>query len=155
MSARDWFETIRESVAELAELERSIEGIETQAGPHGQSTGRLGGGGHSDGLRGIDRIVDSGMREKLAWMQVKVRPELEAATKVLYGHSGRGGLAKARSSTDADILCGYYLQAMTWPEVAAAYASSDRSSPNTWCRMRAKRALEYIDRVGIDTLADS
>ena len=153
--ARELFEAIRADVLEMAGLERSIEDIETQAGPHGQMTGSIGGSGAHDGMRGIDRLVDSGLREELERMRAKVNPEIERATDVLYGRSGRGGVARARSTADADILCGYYLQGMSWPQVAAAHADSDKTSPNIWCRMRAKRALEFIDRVGAPTLADS
>ena len=105
MSARDWFESIRASVVEMRKLEEDILSIETQTGPHGQSVGSIGGGGNHDSMRGIDRLVDTCMREKLERQQKETNPEIERALEVLYGKSGNGGLAKAKCSTDADILC--------------------------------------------------
>lgn len=155
MSAREWFETIRSNVVEMRDLEREIEGIETQSGPHGQSAGSIGGGGSHDSLRGIDHLVDSRMREKLERQQTATNAEIERALEVLYGKSGRGGLARAKSSTDADILCCYYLQGMEWPDIAGQVSRGDVARPNGWCRTRAMRALAYIDRVGIAPLTDS
>lgn len=155
MKARDWFETIRVGVAEMRKLEEDIECIETQAGPHGQSVGSIGGGGSHDSMRGVDRMVDAGMKEMLARLQARYNPEIESALEILYGKSCNGGLAKAKQSIDADILCCYYLQAEEWPAIAAALASKDLARPNGWVRMRAMRALAYIDRVGMATLADS
>ena len=155
MKARDWFEAIRVGVVEMARLEQEIEATETQAGPHGQSVGSVGGGGSHDSLRGIDRMVDAGAREKLARLQAKYNPEIDSALEVLYGRSGRGGLAKARQSVDADILCGYYLQGMEWTAIAACLSGRKVARPNGWVRMRAMRALAYIDGVGMAALADS
>lgn len=152
MKARDYFEGIRVWVVEMAKIEATIELVETQAGPHGQS---VGGGSGRDHMGGIDRLVDTGLREMLASIRRVVNPRIEQASEVLYGRSGNGGLAKAKSTIDADILCGYYLQGLEWPQVAAQHSGFSASKPNIWCRMRAKRALEYIDKVGADSLADS
>lgn len=154
MSARDWFESIRADVLDVVELEREIESECASAGPHGQS-GSIGGGGSHDSMRGIDRIVDNQMRERLQHMKERTNARIERASQVLYGKSDRGGLAAAKGSTDAAILCCYYLQAMEWTEIPAAIGRQDVKRPNGWCRQRAMRALEYIDRVGTKTLAES
>ena len=154
MKARDWFESIRVGVVEIQKLEQDIECIETKAGPHGQSVGSIGGGGSHDSMAGIDRIVDTGMKEKLAGLKARYIPEIESALEILYGVDGNGGLAKAKQSVDADILCCYYLQGMEWPAIAAGLARPEVKRPNGWVRMRAMRALAYIDRVGCKTLAD-
>ena len=104
MSARLWMESIRLDVLEMIRLENGITMIENLAGPHGQSSGG-GRGGKADGMRGIDHLVDSGMREELERMRRKVNLRIEEALHVLYGKSGRGGLAKAKSELDAEILC--------------------------------------------------
>lgn len=155
MRARDWFESIRVGVVEMAKLEQEIEATETQAGPHGQSAGSIGGGGSHDGLRGIDRMVDAGVRERLARLHARYDPEVDSALEVLYGKSGNGGLSKAKQSVDADILCCHYLQGMEWADIAAGLAGRQVARPNGWVRMRAMRALAYIDRVGMASLADS
>lgn len=155
MAALEWFESIRANVIEVRDLEREIESIETQSGPHGQNAGSVGGGGSHDSLRGIDHIVDARMREKLERQKVETEAEIERALEVLYGKSGRGGLAKAKSSTDADILCCHYLQGMEWTGIAGEVSREDVARPNGWCRTRAMRALSYIDRVGTEPLADS
>ena len=155
MRARDLFESLRADVLEMVKLEREIERIETQAGPHGRSSSSIGGSPNPDKLRGIDRLVDIGLREELEKLRAKVNPDIEAATDVLYGRSGRGGLAKARSSVDADILCAYYLQGMSWPQVATLLSGFSSSKPSAWARTRAARALEAIDRLGADRLANS
>ena len=156
MAALEFFESILASVRELRDLENEILSLETQAGPHGQQVGSVGGsGGCHDGMRGIDRLVDGGMRERLEQQRATVRQQVNSALKVLYGKSDKGGLAKARNSTDADIICCHYLQGMGWTEIAREIVKPDSKSPGHWCQMRARRALEYIDRVGADALANS
>lgn len=155
MTARDWLESIRADVVELVGMEYELEEIETKLGPHGQRMGSIGGTGDPDKLRPIDSLVDSRLREKLESKRDRVNRRIEHALHVLYGESGRGGLARARSSLDADILCAYYLQGESWSEIASGVASFNPARPNGWCRQRAMRALEYIDSVGRDVLADS
>lgn len=154
MNAREHFESIRDDLMDVRALELDIESMEAQALPHGQGEGGGGGGTH-DSLSGIDRIVDARMRERLRVQRALLNVRIEAMTEVLYGKSGRGGLAKARSSTDADILCCYYLQGMSWTDIAKDVTRASVVRPNGWCRTRAMRALEFIDRVGMDVLADS
>lgn len=154
MSARDWLESMRLDVLEVQELADEIEAEYSRSGPHGQGGGCSGGGSH-DSMRGIDRIVDERLREKLARRKARLERRLSEATDVLYGRSGSGGLAKARGSIDADILCRYYLQGYEWADLPKLVDCGDVSRPNGWCRLRAMRALAYVDRVGIHTLADS
>lgn len=156
MRARDWFEQILADVEELKALEQAIEAAEAQTGPRGQNVGSIGGGGGSrDGMRGIDRIVDAGLREKAERQRAKVNPQVEQALEVLYGRSGRGGLAKERGQLDADILCCHYLQGVEWSRIARDIVRADTEYPTQWCRHRAMRALLLIDKVGPEPLADS
>ena len=155
MTARDWLESIRADVVELRELEYQVLEVETKLGPHGQRMGSIGGAGDPDKMRPVDRLMDSGLREKLEAQKAKVDRRVEHATRVLYGESGRGGVAGARGYLDADILCAYYLQGEEWPEIASMLASFNPARPNGWCRQRAMRALEFIERTGRDVLANS
>ena len=154
MTARDWFESIRADVVELRELEYRVLEVESKLGPHSQRMGSIGGGGNPDKMRPIDRLVDSGLREKLEAQRSKVIRRVEHATSVLYGESGRGGLARESGSFDADILTLYYLQGETWADVARM-VNPDSPCPAQWCRSRALRALGKIDRLGADALEKS
>ena len=152
MSALEWFAEFPEMRKKVAELTQAIESAHASAGPHGQSRGTIGGGGGRDALAGIDRIIDSDAQMELRHAKAALRYRTTYALWVLYGRSGRGGLAKARSSTDADILCCHYLQGVKWVDIATDIESA---SPRHWCQMRARRACGYIDRVGMAALVDS
>lgn len=156
MEALVWFQRIEALRQEVAELDNQIEEARASAGPHGQWLGSIGGdGGRTDALAGIDRIIDADLVAKRDRMRERLEKQLERATDVLYGKSGRGGLAKARSTTDADILCCHYLQGMGWAQIARDIVRRDTEHPKQWCRMRAVRACAYIDSVGVDKLSES
>ena len=154
MTAKELFERAQSLVLLATDLENRIEEARTAAGPHGQRLGSIGGGGASDPLKPIDRLVDSGATEELRTAQERRDALVERCTTILYGKDGRGGLAKARSYADADILCCYYLGCMSWKQIAKEIVRPDSEDPRHWCMMRARRALEYIDKVGVDALVD-
>jgi hypothetical protein len=138
MQWRDYFESIRESVVELASIERRIEEARAATEPKGQRFGSIGRGGSSDPTAASDRVIElERERDRAA---AKLAPRLDAATKVLYGT-----VAKERGSVDADILCGYYLMGMGWRQVAEEVARRDVAYPRQWCYMRAQRTLEWMD----------
>lgn len=155
MAALEWFESIRDLQKRVTRLEGSIEAAYAAAGPHGQRMGSIGGGGRTDSLAAVDRIVDSDAMAELDRARGELLSRMDRATEVLYGRSGRGGLAKARSSADADILCCRYLQGMGWAEIAREIVRPSTGYPVQWCYQRALRACTYIDRVGMDALAES
>ena len=154
MAALEWFESIQALRGQVAGLDNAIEEAYASAGPKGQQMGSIGGNGGGDSFAGIDRIVDSGMVAERDRLKARLDHMLERATEVLYGKSGRGGLAKAKCSVDADILCCHYLQGMGWADIAREIVRKDTSSPSHWCQMRARRACAYIDRVGMDWLVE-
>ena len=95
------------------------------------------------------------LKAELPRVERRLEARMERATNILYGKSGRGGLAKAKGATDADIICCHYLEGMGWAEIAKEIVRKETDYPTQWCRQRALRAFAYMDRVGMDVLADS
>lgn len=154
MSVRDWFDSIHDQVVAVAESEKTIDAMRLSIGSHGQSFGPISKGSVTDQCAAILSIVT--IETELDVMRARLAPELDRALAVLYGASGRGGLARARDYADADCICGYYLMGMTWAEVAAEMTAVDGSAdPAQWCKRRAYRALVYLESCNLDELMDS
>lgn len=152
MLARDWFEGIRGRVIALESMERNLELLRGQIGSAGQRFGVMGRGGQArDASAGILRLAQA--EDEYDHERASVEAEVDRALEVLYGRDGRGGLAKARSSADADCICGYYLMGMRWREVAEEITRPNSEDGKQWCKRRAYRAMECIDMIGIATLA--
>ena len=155
MAALEWFEAIPRLQKRVDDLQERVASAYASAGPHGQQMGSIGGGGKHDALVGIDSLIDTGAVAELDQAKAELMQLLNRASHVLYGKSGRGGLAKASCSADADILFCHYLQGMGWAEIAKDVVKPDVEYPDDWCRMRAVRACRKIDRIGMDVLAES
>lgn len=153
MVARGYFERLRDDSAELDERRAKVLELRARLGVSGHRYGSIGGSGARDASAPIDRIIE--MERELESDQARHDLEVEQATSILYGRSGHGGLARARSLVDADIICCHYLQGMAYAEIASALELPESSNPAGWCRVRAHRALAYVDEVGVDVLADS
>lgn len=153
MSAHDLFEDTRALVLSVTELAQQVKALESAAEPHGQRLEGFIGSRSSDAMATVHALILA--REKLERTTIELDARLDYGTSILYGASGRGGLAKARSSTDADCICGYYLQGMTWREVADELARPESKDAPQWCKRRAYRALRYIDKVGVYELSKS
>lgn len=153
MGARGYFERLRDDGRELEERKAKVREMRAQLGSRGVRYGSIGGSGNHDAMVAVNHVIEA--EQALAIDQARHELELRQACAILYGRSGRGGLAKERSSVDADIICCHYLQHMTYAEIAADIAKPESDSPVSWCRQRASRALRFIDSVGADALADS
>jgi hypothetical protein len=154
MAALEWFEEIPELRRRYDSLREEIESARTAAGPHGQQIGSTGGcGGRHDSMAGIDRLIDSDAAREARRLGLVLTYRLAFARRVLYGCDGRGGLARERSATDADILHCHYLRGMRWTDIASEVVRPDTEYPVQWCRRRAERACRYIDSVGMSALA--
>lgn len=155
LNARTFFDTIEGLRVRLARLADEIDSAYAQAGPHGQQLGSVGGSGSAhDAMAGIDHIIDSNAVVERDRLQALLELHLDYATDVLYGRSGRGGLAKATCTDDADVLCFHYLQGESWTSISKRY-EVESSNLTVWAKTRARRAFRAIDRIGMDTLADS
>lgn len=150
MSVRDWFDSIHDQVTAIAESEKAIRAMRLSIGSHGQSFGPISKGSITDQSAAILSIVT--MENELDVMRARLAPELDRALAVLYGMSGRGGLAKLRDSTDADCICGYYLMGMSWSDIASELTPDESTDPAQWCKRRAYRALVYLERCDLDEL---
>ena len=126
MSVRDWFDSIHEQVTAIAESEKTIQSMRLSIGSHGQSFGPISKGSVTDQSAAIISVVV--LETELDVMRARLEPELDRALAILYGTSGRGGLARARDFADADCICGYYLMGMTWAEVASELTAVDGSA---------------------------
>ena len=153
LAARDWFDSLRADVVELEKLRQRAEELQAQVGVKGQRYGSI---GHASGSSdpsakqiALMQAWDTFERHKVA-----LDLELDEAAAVLYGYDNRGGLAKVRCSADADCICGYYLQAMTWRQVAEELVKPESKDGPQWCKRRAYRSLELIDRLGFTYLKE-
>ena len=145
---------IRREVVEVARLEGRAEELEGRAGPCGMGTTSVSGGGKAELMTPADHAAQ--IRQEIDVRNARLTPRLDFACEVLYGRSGRGGLAQARSYTDADIITGYYLQGLTWPQVAKELTQDiDSKWPAQWCRSRAMSSIVAMERIGLLKLADS
>jgi len=153
MGAREYFERLRDDSSELAKRAEKVQELRAQLGSHGHKYGSTGGVSNPDAMAAVDRIIE--VEQELAKDQARHDLELEQACAILYGWSGRGGLARERGSVDADIICCHFLQGMSYKQIATELAKPNSANPESWCRQRASRALKYIDSVGADALADS
>ena len=152
-TARDWFGRVRDYLQDLEDEQDRIDDMRLQTGPRGQSLDKCGHGSRGDSDAALLAVMQA--EEDLGRMRRRVNAEVAKALQVLYGKSGRGGLAKAKTSADADCICGHYLQLMTWPEVSDELVKPDSKDGPQWCKRRAHRALEFIDRYGFERLANS
>ena len=154
MLARDWFEQIRAEVIECARMEDDLLKLRAQTGPRGQSYEMVAhSSGTSDGSGPILRVAQA--EQELDVRQARCDAMIEEAMDVLYGEDGRGGLARLKGTATADCICGHYLMGMKWQDVADDLARPESENPADWCRMRASRGFECIDRVGAATLTKS
>ena len=140
VGARGYFERLRDNGRELEERKTKVQEMRAQLGSRGARYGTIGSSGNHDATAAVDRVIEA--EQALAIDQARHDLELEQACAILYGRSGRGGLARERGTTDADIIC-------------CSISKPDSDSPVSWCRQRASRALRFIDSVGADVLADS
>lgn len=157
MAALEWFESIARLRVRVRELEDDMEQAYASAGPHGLgATGAGGGAGAADALAGVDRLLDAGTADEYLRERARLEAEMERASLVLYGRSGRGGLARALGYGDADVLMCHYLQGMGWTEIARQIVRPEPmvEYPSLWCRRKAESACRYIDRVGCDYLME-
>lgn len=157
MPALEWFQSIAHERERIGETMRSLALLQSRIEPHAQAMGATGHGSGGDRMVGM-AILSMKLHElerELPRMEQLHERHVEAALDVLYGRSGRGGLAKARSTTDADLLCAHYLQGIGWAEIAREMGKPDTEWPSQWCRQRAVRACWFIDRIGMEQLAET
>ena len=154
MMARDYFESLRLSVLEVAAMEASVADLnESSRSPKAQGSSPGSGKGRANVQPIADRAIDA--ERELDKAKARIAPQLERATDVLYGRSGRGGVARELGSAEADAVFGYYVYGMSWPQVADELVQPNSKDGAHWCRNRASAALRHIDEVGMAYLAST
>lgn len=152
MTSREYFDSLRSAVLELARMEDRLAALGISAtSPKAQGQEPSARGSRSQPIE--DRLID--MEREVDVARSRLEPELDHATHVLYGRSGRGGVARECGSAGADAVCGYYLMGLTWAQVASELMMPDSKDGAHWCRNRASAALARMDSVGMARLADS
>lgn len=157
MAAIDFFEGILTEGERIRRISEQLALLDSRISPHGQGFEPMGhGGGGSDRMLAHAILSDKlgELRAQLPNLQRRHEEKLERATDVLYGKSGRGGLAKATCTDDADMLLFHYCQGESWASIARRYEIED-ANLTRWCQRRAVKVCRVIDRIGMDALADS
>lgn len=154
LTAQQWFEGVSGLRSKVQKLRDDIDAAYAQAGPKGQLSGTQGGSGGSDPMAGIDAIIDSDSVAEYERLRGMLEDRMSYALQVLYGRSGRGGIARVRSTDDADILCFHYLQGESWASVGRRYKPDD-ANVTVWCQRQAAKTCADIDRIGFYALANS
>lgn len=157
MAALDWFESILAEGVRIEKIKQNLAMLESRIAPRSQGYEPMGhGGGSTDAMLGMALVSAKlgELRQLLPLVERKHEDRIEYATQVLYGKSGRGGVAKALGTDDADMLCFHYLQGESWASIARRY-EPETSNLTVWCQRRAKWVCKQIDRIGMETLADS
>lgn len=157
MAAHEWFESIEAEGKRIQKVKESLAMLDSRIAPRSQGFEPMGhGGGSTDAMLGMAMVSArlTTLRRLLPELERRHEAKIKRATDVLYGRSGRGGLAKAACTDDADMLCFHYLQGESWASIGRRY-NPDASNLTVWCQRKAKQVCKQIDRIGMDALADS
>jgi len=158
MAALDWFESILAEGERIRKIKDELAILDAQIGPRSQGYEPMGhgSGGGSDAILGMALVSArlGELRQLLPLIERRHTEKIERATQVLYGKSGRGGVAKAVGTDDADMLCYHYLQGESWASIARRF-EPETSNLTVWCQRRAAWVCKQIDRIGMPTLAES
>lgn len=157
MAAFEWFESLAAEGERIEKIKQSLALLDSRIAPHSQGFEPMGHSGTgTDTMLGMAMVSArlAELRRMLPTIERKHEAKLAFASDVLYGRSGRGGLAKATCTDDADMLCYHYLQGESWASIARSY-EPETSNLTVWCKRRAKWACLQIDKIGMESLADS
>ena len=156
MSAFEWFEGLRAEGERIRRIEQDIAFLESSIAPHGQGFEPMGHGSSTDPMVRMSILSArlGELRGLLPDLERRHKERLERATSVLYGKSGRGGVAKAVGTDEADMLCFHYCQGESWASVGRRF-EPDTPNLTMWCKRKAERVCKQVDRIGMEALADS
>lgn len=141
MRAREYFETVRAEVVKTERAREMLERMRAREGARAQSYQASGGGGGADPMEVVGRRID--FEQRLRRRIESADALVDEACTVLYGDSGRGGLAKLKGIRYADAICMAYCQAEPWKDIAEVMQSSER-----WCQQLCREGFVFIDSVG-------
>ncbi len=148
MDAKEYFESIRDEVANIERTREMLERLRAREGAKTQSYDASSGGGCSDPMDAINARIDlEGRLERRIDNSADV---IDEACAILYGKDNHGGLAKLKGNRYADAVCMGYCQAMPWTDVADVMCCSPK-----WCRELCNAAFRYIDAAGAAWLREN
>ena len=148
MTAREWFEYIQYRVSHIADMENDLAIMQARSEVKGQSLEPMAvGGGSGDASSELIGVIQAS--QDLDAYKAQTNREIGVALLVLYGRDNRGGLAKEKDTATADCINAHYLMGMPWREVAKNFGAPDSKDGEQWCKRRAYRGMEYIDRKGL------
>ena len=153
MASLEWFESIPRLQKKLRALESAIEMAYASAGPRGQQLGSIGGGG-GDPYAGMDSIIDTDAVRERDRTRALLEERMDYATKILYGRSGNGGVAKAIGTDDADMMSYHFLEGESLASIARRY-DQEQANLSSWCERRIAWTCRQIDSIGIRALVNT
>ena len=152
MLAREYFEGIRAEVLAVAREQERLDRMRRDGlsitSPRCDCAGGSHGAGASSPMDRVDAMIDA--ERRLRRRRSALVAEISDACKVLYGKSGRGGLARVMGTYYADVVYLVYTQGLDWPAAAAELQFSA-----TWCRELSALAFARMDEFGFATLKET
>ena len=142
-SASELFEELGYQLARARALERRSREMQESRSASATNWNAIanGGGRGSASSFWLDSAID--MEDEAKRIRREAGPYIELAHELLYGENG---LSRLKGETDAAIVERHYLHGEGWKEIASELASPQSKAPSQWCRRRACRALEFVDR---------
>ena len=146
-NAREFFEAARSAVLEVAKYHERVSRMEQTEGLRGASLSGTRGGSRRDvnGMGRVDARIDLEAAERRHIEEDYAL--IDRAASVLFGMTqrGDGGVDALLGWREARVVDLYYLEAMTWRQVAGVMGMSDG-----WCRSIANAAIDMCDAYGIE-----
>ena len=145
MTAREYFDRVRDASIELDRACRTLERMRAQVGVKTQRYDSPGvhGGGNADPMARVDGIIDY---ERVMERRMEDdRALLQEAATVLYGEDGRGGVSKGMGSAYADAVYHRACDARTWDSCARMMFMGRSRVAELY-----NAALDYVDSVGVE-----
>ena len=147
MTARDFFEQVREAAKDAERTRRQLEAMESREGVKAQRYGASVQGGTSDPMAPTDARMD---REAVWHRRIERDYALiDEACAIIYGTDNAGGIASLLGTATADAMFWRYCAAVTWDEVAT---NVNYSRP--WCYQAVGVALEMVDALGVEMVKE-
>ena len=145
-NAREFFEAARAAAKEVAGYHERVSRMEQTEGLRGASLSGTWSPQRRDvnGMGRVDARIDLEAAERRHIEEDYAL--IDRAASVLFGMTqrGDGGVDALLGWREARVVDLYYLEAMTWREVASRMDMSER-----WCQLAAASALDLADAYGV------
>lgn len=145
-NAREFFEAARSAVLEVAAYNERVGRMEQTEGLRGASlSGMRSPRRDVNGMARVDARIDLEAAERRHIEEDYAL--IDRAASVLFGMTqrGDGGVDALLGWREAKIMDLYYLEGMTWRQVAGVMGMSER-----WCRNAARVVMNLADAYGAE-----